>query len=154
MILRDATTSQLLSQLSDHRIVHISTHGRFRNDNPLFSHLTTADGVLFVADLLGVRLGSELIVLSACESGNTLLGETDELSGVAHEFLAAGAMRLVASRWRIHDEATQTLMDAFYEAILREGWRDADLALVEAQQNMRRRWGHPFYWAGFSVFGA
>jgi CHAT domain-containing protein len=152
-VVKEISSRQLLTEAPRHRIIHLSTHGYFREDNPLFSRLSTADGALFVADTLGSRIPAELIVLSACESGRALAGRSDELSGVTHGFLAAGTRWLVASRWRIHDEATHALMGLFYEAYAGAKEDDPRYALAEAQRKVRERWNHPFYWAGFSVFG-
>ncbi len=157
-VLRDPTRRAMLRHLPGSRIVHLATHGAFRADNPLFSRLSTADGALFLADLLDLSLQADLVVLSACESGQAHLGPGDDLSGVAHGFLAAGAQCLLAARWRIHDEATRALIAAFYSRYLAHGGRgprtaDAAAALAAAQGDVRGRWDHPFYWAGFSVFG-
>ncbi|MCK4414607.1 MAG: CHAT domain-containing protein [Candidatus Eisenbacteria sp.] len=153
-VLRDPTSEQVLDELSGPRIIHLSTHGTFREDNPLFSRLSTDDGAIFLADVLGVRLSADLVVLSACESGQVVTGYADELAGVAHAFLAAGARQLVASQWRIHDAATQAFMEAFYAAYTGSKRKSAARALVEAQRTIRERWDHPFYWAGFSIYGA
>lgn len=154
-ILRDPTSSELLGALAGCRVLHLATHGAFREDNPLFSRLTTSDGAIFLLDILATRIEADLVVLSACESGSTHAGGTDDISGVAHGFLAAGARRIVASRWRIHDEATAALMAAFYRRADGTG-PDGDpaAALALAQQEVRERWSHPFFWAGFSLYEA
>ena len=153
-IVEDPTSADLLTVLPGCRLLHLGTHGRFRADNPLFSRLSTSDGALFLADVAELQLGTELVVLSACETGEVLAEKGDELAGVAHAFLGAGVRRLVASRWRVHDVATGALMDSFYGHYLRHRARDPARALRAAARETRAEWPHPFFWGGFSIFGA
>jgi CHAT domain-containing protein len=66
----------------------------------------------------------------------------------------AGAPRVVASLWKVDDEATAELMKRFYEAMLVDGER-AGAALRSAQSWMQQqeRWRSPYYWAGFVLQG-
>lgn len=151
---RDPTRETLLSLLPGCQHLHLITHGRFRADNPHFSRLATDDGAVFLADIADLALAAELIVLSACESGEVLGEQGGELDGVAHGFLAAGAQTLVASRWRVHDAATRDFMAAFYADYLAAPDADAARALRAAVRAVREAWPHPFYWGSFSVYGA
>ena len=83
-----------------------------------------------------------------------LVGRGDELDGVAHGFLAAGAKRLVASRWHVHDAATVSLMDRFYGRLAAQRTWNPTLALALAAREAREEWRHPFFWGAFSVYGA
>jgi tetratricopeptide (TPR) repeat protein len=152
-VLEDPSAEELLEALGRCRVAHLATHGEFRPDNPLFSSLRTRDGALFVADLAQVRLRTDLLFLGACQTGRTFTGPGEDLEGVAHAFLAAGVRTLVATLWRVHDEATLELVTRFYAA-WRDGTQgDAAQALALAARGMRERWPHPFFWGGFAVFG-
>ena len=64
-----ATVAAALAALDGASLAHIAAHGRFREDSPLFSSLTLADGPLLVHDLQGLARPPHRVVLSACESG-------------------------------------------------------------------------------------
>ncbi len=150
-VMRDPATADLLAALPRAGVIHLSSHGVFRDDNPAFSNLSTGDGALFLDDVLKVRLRASLVVLSACNTGRVFTGGGEDLSGVAHGFLAAGASGLVASLWRVHDRATRELMEAFYRELT--GGADPAEALAAARRSIRERWGHPAFWGGFGAFG-
>ena len=149
--------------LGRYRIVHFATHGVFDNENPgqsgvflsLFGHDGRAQaGLLSLQDIYGLRLPVELVVLSAC---NTALGRPvrgEGLVGTVRGFMHAGARRVVASLWKVDDDATRELMRHFYAAMLRDRLPPA-AALRQAQLAMRRqaRWESPFYWAAFVLQG-
>jgi CHAT domain-containing protein len=151
-VLRDPRADELLERLRTVDVLHLAAHGTFRGDNAMFSHIATVDGGLFVADLLDSETRADLVVLSACNSGTVFPGSGDDLSGVAHAFLAAGAHHLVASHWRVHDEATADLMRAFYESLAAgPSAGDPAASMGIARRTIRDRWDHPFYWGSFGV---
>ena len=112
------------------------------------------DGFLRLHDIYSLRLPAELIVLSACSTalGRQVKGEG--LTGMVRGFLYAGAKRVVASLWKVDDEATGELMRRFYVEMLQTK-RSPAAALRQAQLEMWRqdRWQAPFYWAAFSLQG-
>jgi len=109
-------------------------------------------GLLTAADIAGLDLaGTDLVVLSACDTG---LGDIDRALGHASlsaAFLRAGALTVVASLWKVRDNATRKLMVKFYDHLL-EG-RGKTEALRLAQLDMRRAGFPPSDWAAFVCFG-
>jgi CHAT domain-containing protein len=96
----------------------------------------------------------DLVVLSACNSalGKEVRGEG--LVGMVRGFMYAGAARVVASLWKVDDEATGELMRRFYHGMLKQDLTPAD-ALRQAQIAMwkQKQWQAPFYWAAFVLQG-
>ena len=149
--------------LAQYEIVHFATHGIVDNENPGLSGLVLSlydekgqsqDGFLRLHDIYNLRLPAELVVLSACSTalGKQLHGEG--LTGMVRGFFYAGAERVVASLWKVDDDATAELMRRFYTGML-QGKRSPAAALRQAQLEMwqQDRWRSPFYWAAFSLQG-
>ncbi len=157
-VMRDPVTSELLEAMEDASWIHLSAHGVFREDNPAFSAVRTGDGALFLDDVLHRRLRASVVVLSACNTGHVMNGGGEDLSGVAHGFLASGAGALLAGLWRIHDAATRRLMTAFYSRVPRtpggaETW-DPGPALLAARRRTRADFDHPGFWGSFALYRA
>ncbi len=160
----DASRATAMSpELARYRIVHFATHGLLDNENPGMSGIILSmfgergqpqDGVLRLHDIYGLRLPAELVVLSACSTalGKPVRGEG--LVGIVRGFMYAGAKRVVASLWKVDDDATGEMMGRFYKEML-EGNRSPAAALREAQVEMwkQERWRSPYYWAAFVLQG-
>lgn len=134
------------------RIVHIATHGRFRQDNPIFSAIRLGDSYLNLYDIYGLRLPVELVTLSGCATGMNSVTAGDELIGLARGLFQAGANSLVLSLWDAHDASTAEFMRNFYTGLgqgLSRAW-----ALKQAMREVRDRWPHPYHWASFVLMGA
>jgi CHAT domain-containing protein/tetratricopeptide (TPR) repeat protein len=160
----DASRETVLSgALARYRVVHFATHGLLDAARPSLSGVVLslvdrtgrpADGFLRVNDLYNLDLPVDLVVLSACDTGlgRELRGEG--FVGLARGFMYAGASRVMATLWRVDDEATAEFMRLFYGAMFGDGLAPA-AALRRAQAEMRAkpRWSAPFYWAGFVLQG-
>jgi len=150
-------------KLADFRIVHFATHGLMNSRDPRLSGLVFSlvdrqgrpqNGFLRADEVANLKLGADLVVLSACQTalGKELRGEG--LLGLARAFMYAGAPRVIASLWRVADSASTDLMSGFYQALLgahvpaSEALRTAKLRLL---RNPLR--SAPYYWAGFSLEG-
>jgi CHAT domain-containing protein/tetratricopeptide (TPR) repeat protein len=157
---KDVATS---SELSQYRIVHFATHGLINSRNPGLSGLVLSlvdksgkprDGFLTASEIFNLKLGADLVVLSACQTalGKEVRGEG--LIGLTRGFMYAGSPRVIASLWRVPDQGTAELMRRFYEGLLGKGLTPAG-ALRAAQLAVKndRRWQSPYHWAGFVLQG-
>jgi CHAT domain-containing protein len=151
------------TNLSDYRIVHFATHGLLNNEHPELSGIVLSlfdqkgqpqDGYLRLDDIYNLKLPVDLVVLSACNTGLGKDVRGEGLIGLTRGFMYAGASSVVASLWKVDDEATSELMRLFYGYMLRDGLSPA-AALRKAQVTMsqQKRWQSPYYWAGFVIQG-
>jgi CHAT domain-containing protein len=115
---------------------------------------TNDDGILtaFEAAQLDLR-GTELVVLSACETGIGEVQQGEGVYGLRRALVLAGAQTQVTSLWKVADDATKDLMVEYYRHLLKGEGRSG--ALREVQKAMlasQDRW-HPYYWAAFVPIG-
>ena len=161
-------TESTLVKVKGPKILHIATHGFFINDdtipNPMLkSGIALAgannsaikgksDGIVTALKLSGLDLkGTDLVVLSACQTGVVDINSTDSVSGLSKAFIQAGAKDIVMSLWSVDDQATKELMTSFYQE-MKENKNYAE-ALKAAKLKMIEEGRHPFYWAAFVVSG-
>ena len=131
-----ATEAVLRTHGRASRIVHIATHGYFRQDNPMFSSIRLGDSHLSLYDINHLQLPAELVVLSGCATGLNVITPGDELIGLVRGLLQAGAQSLVLSLWDVHDESTKDFMIAFYTR-LQQGQSKAEAmqaAMIELRE--------------------
>ncbi len=144
-----ATRANFAASAGEADIIHLATHGLFRATNPYFSALKLADGWLDVRALYELKVRAELVVLSTCESGAGHVHGGGDVIGITRGFLGAGARRLVASLWNLHDASAAALMDDFYCSLQANGVTRPAAALRQAQQASIGRDDHPYFWASF-----
>ncbi len=159
-----ATREHLLStDMTQYAILHFATHGLLNSKRPEYSGLVLStvnsegkaqNGFVGLQDIYGLRAPVDLVVLSACQTalGKDVRGEG--LLGLTRGFMYAGASSVIASLWKVDDEATAELMRQFYLNLLQKGMTPAS-ALREAQNSIRQKpeWQSPYYWAGFTLQG-
>ncbi len=133
------------------RIVHIATHGYFRQDNPMFSSIRLGDSYLSLYDLYHLKLPVELVVLSCCATGLNVIKPGDEQIGLVRGLLQAGAKSMVLSLWDVHDASTKEFMVTFYKEMQPGG--SISPALRSAMLQLRQKYPHPYYWAPFLLIG-
>jgi CHAT domain-containing protein len=160
----DATRERLLdTDLSQFAILHFATHGLLDTRRPENSGLVLStisregraqNGFIGLQDIYGLHAPVDLVVLSACRTalGKDVRGEG--LLGLTRGFMYAGAASVVASLWKVDDEATAELMKEFYTNMLQRGMTKSD-SLRAAQNTIRQRpeWHSPYFWAAFTLQG-
>lgn len=106
------------------------------------------DGILTAYEISHMDLShTELVVLSACETGLGDIEANEGVYGLQRAFKIAGVKYVMMSLWQVPDQATQELMTTFYANWL--GGMEIRKALQEAQTQMRKKYKDPYYWAGF-----
>jgi CHAT domain-containing protein len=146
-----ATANNLRKKGSQSALLHIATHGTYRQDNPMFSGIRLGDGYLNLYDLYQMRLSARHVTLSGCATGMNFVAAGDELLGLERGLFCAGAASLLLSLWDVHDRSTAELMQAFYKHYIDSG--DMAASLQSAMKQIRQQNPHPYFWAPFVLVG-
>ncbi|MGC1416634.1 MAG: CHAT domain-containing protein, partial [Candidatus Acidiferrum sp.] len=146
-----ATADVLKAKGSQSALLHIATHGTYRQDNPMFSGIRLGDGYLNLYDLYQMRLSVRHVTLSGCATGMNFVAAGDELLGLQRGLFCAGASSLLLSLWDVHDRSTADLMQSFYKGYTETG--DMAASLQSAMKQLREQNPHPYFWAPFVLVG-
>jgi tetratricopeptide (TPR) repeat protein len=154
----EAAAKAILDTAGAH-ILHFATHGYLSRDGGtrvglILDRSQKEDGILESAEIAQMHIHSDVVVLSACETG---LGERvpgEGTMGLARAFALAGARVVVVSLWEVADQSTSQLMNVMYQELRRSNG-NVPRALHEAQQSLlaSERTSAPFYWAPFIAIG-
>ncbi len=160
----NALKASWVREAPKYRILHLATHGFLNAKNPMYSYLlfsgkTGSDKVLEAREVLQLNLHSDLVVLSACETGRGRVAIGEGLVGMSWAFLLAGAPTAVVSQWKVDSVSTTRLMIAMHNSLkpvlasqnLPGRARSLQQAALSLMQNPEYR--HPNYWAGFVMIG-
>lgn len=184
MCVWDEAQEATFKQLHRPRVLVLSTHGyytklkdesvtKYSLQNPLIrcglalagannrnaaATLGNDDGILTGLEIIGTDLrGTELVVLSACQTGTGELNDGEGVSGLRQAFQLAGAKSVVASLWNVADEETANLMKRFFEELSTGtpkpiAFRDAQLSRIKSLRE-QRGYASPYLWAAFTYTG-
>ena len=115
----------------------------------------TDDGILTALEMAGLDLwGTELVVLSACDTGVGDVKVGEGVYGLRRAVVLAGAESQLVSLWKVNDEATQRLMTGYYERLVAGMGRAEALRQVQLEMLRTRGLRRPYYWASFIPIGA
>jgi CHAT domain-containing protein/tetratricopeptide (TPR) repeat protein len=156
--------------VSQYRMIHIATHGLLNAERPQFTGLVLSlvgnkneDGFLRTDEVFNLKLGSPLVMLSACETGLGKEKRGEGVMGLTRAFMYAGAPTVGVSLWSVADRSTADLMTDFYKRLLSSpagstgtsaatspssAMREAQLAMIAG-----KKYSAPFYWAPFVLVG-
>ena len=162
---QDRANETNLLGISSPKILHISTHGFFIKSEKILNPLLKSgivlsganksikerrsEGIITALELSGLKLrNTDLVILSACETGVGEIEEAEGVAGINKAFIQAGTKQIIMSLWSVDDKFTAQMMDRFYREIKRG--KEYSQALKEVKIWMiKNKNSHPFYWAGF-----
>jgi len=149
--------------ITNYRIVHVATHGLLDAERPQFTGVVlslvgnkTNDGFLRTDEIFNLKLGTPLVMLSACETGLGKEKRGEGVMGLTRAFMYAGAPTVGVSLWSVADKSTAELMTDFYKRLLNAraaespatAMRNAQIAMIAG-----KKYSAPFYWAPFILVG-
>jgi CHAT domain-containing protein len=147
-------------ELARYRYLLFSTHGYLSPEVPSLSAIVLsqpgndrADGYVTAAEWTGYRLDSDLVVLSACETGLGTDVAGEGIMGLPFALFAAGNRTTVMSLWKVPDQSAAAFMLSFFRRLHAGAAPAAALAQTKREFMRHARYSQPVHWAGFVVYG-
>ena len=160
-------TEDFIKNNQSKNIIHIATHGFFFEDegsgNPMINsglllagvkknNTTGEDGILTAYEASTLNFANtDLVVLSACETGLGKIKNGEGVYGLQRAFEVAGVNYILMSLWKVDDQATKDLMSVFYSNLINT--KNVHQSFKDAQLQMREKYEHTNYWGAFKLIG-
>jgi len=166
---REKSTEEQLKalNLADYKILHFATHSLIDDKKPARSSIILSlnnnnfggnknpeDGQLQMREIFNLKLNSDLVTLSACQTGLGQFIRGEGIESLNRAFFFAGASSVIMSLWPVNDLASSQLMKRFYthlcssESIM-DALQKTKLEMIASGTQL----SHPYYWSGFIVTG-
>ena len=152
----EATKDAFTSNGGKGQVLHVATHGEWNMEDSLSNFLAMAnDQQVRQDEIFSLDLAdTSLVILSACNTAmGEGVGEVKYVASLAEAFWLAGSRSVVASLWAVNDESTSLLMTEFYQQIKKGKSKAEALRLAQMTVRSEPEFSHPYYWAGFILFG-
>jgi CHAT domain-containing protein len=145
-------------QLDRFGVIHFATHGLISRRMPARSALVLTpggddDGFLQLREIYQLKLRSDLVVLSACQTARGQLLGGDGVRGLAQAFIHAGASSVLASLWDVNDERASAFMETFYRHLAERKPKAEALRAAKLELIRRDPASSPRQWAAFILIG-
>jgi CHAT domain-containing protein len=157
-----ATKQQFLKEINHYPIVHLATHAIADTANPSASFIAfypqtqiPADDGLYLEELYSLNMdATQLIIISACETGNGQLVNSEGVLSLTRGFAYAGCASVVNSLWKADDEATSAILQQFH-VYLQKGYTKSKALRLAKLDYLHSNALHktPDYWAHLILIG-
>jgi CHAT domain-containing protein len=142
-------------------IIHIATHGILNTESSLQSSLLFADsypnddGLLYNYEIYNLEQSSQLVILSACNTGAGRNYGGEGVISTGRGFLSSGSRSVIMTLWPVNDQASFELIKGFYDGLkdkltICEALRRSKISYMRTADNMHC---HPFFWTGYVIYG-
>jgi CHAT domain-containing protein len=145
-----ADKNTVIARMQKANIIHLATHGQLDDQQGINSGIVLTNSFLTAKEIINLKLNAELVVLSACDTGQGKL-TGDGVIGLSRAFIAAGTPSVIVSLWTVGDESTSYLMQQFYQN--RQNSKDNAQALRQAMLTTMKQYPEPSQWAAFTLIG-
>jgi len=155
------------TELKNYKYIHIATHGFVNSEKPELSGIVLSemktggnDGVMYTGEIYNLEINSDLVILSACETGLGKVSKGEGIIGLTRSLLYAGTNNIMVSLWKVADLSTSELMINFYDELLKSEKSNNNSfaysnSLHHAKLKMigNKQFAHPFFWSPFILIG-
>ena len=152
----EATETNFKLNCENNKIIHLSTHSMLFNKQPVIffsnSYDTENDGFLEASEIVQLKLNSDLVVLSSCNSGLGAIDASEGILGMSKAFFESGSKSVVVSLWEVNDKYTSKFMILFYKR-LSEGFDKSEALRLAKMDFIKEYSPNPFYWSAFILNG-